>query len=656
MGDDAPVFALIALIPGILLVQVLYRPETGARDALLRAAVLWGLSVVAITEFLSTAHALKTLWIAMCWFLITVVLLAVAAQRRHLKKLPRFSFLPRKGLSRGERLSYFGLLVIAGTTGFIAIFAPPNNWDSMAYHLARVVNWLQQGSVEHYPTHYLQNLFQNPWAEFTISHLISLGGGDRLVNLVQWSALVGSVFAVSALAGLLGANRRGQLLSAVVAATLPMGILQASSTQNDLTVGFWLLCLVYFGLHRRIVESTNRADLVFLGASVGLAILTKGTAYVYAFPFLVWFVASDLKRLKWKAWKPWAAMGSIALVVNAGHYLRNLSMFSTPLGITAGSNVFSNQAFSAPLYLANLVKNTALQFSTPIRSINTKLIEAATAVNGALGVEINDRRTSLTDFDLPTLINHEEFAGNAVAVILIGAAVGAFLLDFRRSEPGKSVQWAYLAAASAALLLFSLAFRWQIWGARLHLPYFLLMAPWLGTRMGRWRSARVSGLIAALLLVGALPFLLFNETRPIVANSRAIDEGVIENVFTLNRTDLYFMSRPDVMSGYLEAVDRTAELGCSNVGLLFDESPTESPWEYPFWVLLQDRDPDVRLSSIAVANESSAAYDPAAAEAPCAVLYAGPAGRTTVDWMGQTYGDGWSTRTESITVAVLVPN
>jgi hypothetical protein len=44
----------------------------------------------------------------------------------------------------------------------------------------------------------------------------------------------------------LGANQTGQLIAAVFVATIPMGILQASSTQNDYVLSFWLICFVYF--------------------------------------------------------------------------------------------------------------------------------------------------------------------------------------------------------------------------------------------------------------------------------------------------------------------------------------------------------------------------------------------------------------------------
>jgi hypothetical protein len=90
--------------------------------------------------------------------------------------------------------------------------------------------WLR--SVEHYPTSYVPQLYHPPGAEFAIMHFQIISGGDRFANLIQWLSMVGSAIAVSLIAKQLGANLRGQVFAAVFAATLPMGILQGSSTQT----------------------------------------------------------------------------------------------------------------------------------------------------------------------------------------------------------------------------------------------------------------------------------------------------------------------------------------------------------------------------------------------------------------------------------------
>ena len=145
-------------------------------------------------------------------------------------------------------------------TGVIAVLAPPNNWDSMTYHMPRVAHWSQNGSVAHYPTHILRQLWLGPWAEFAIMHLYLLTGGDRLANLVQWLAFAGCAVGAAVVAGELGGGRRARGLAAVACATLPMAIAQASSTQNDLVASFWLLSLGYWVLRFRAAPRSEHGD------------------------------------------------------------------------------------------------------------------------------------------------------------------------------------------------------------------------------------------------------------------------------------------------------------------------------------------------------------------------------------------------------------
>ena len=113
-----------------------------------------------------------------------------------------------------------------------------------------------------------------------------LKGDDRLVNLIQWFSLFGSVVAASLITARLGAAPHTQLFAAVFCATLPMGILQASNATNSYATAFWLICVTYYLL--ALHAAPTWADAAWAGASLGLALLTKPTAYVFAAPLLAW--------------------------------------------------------------------------------------------------------------------------------------------------------------------------------------------------------------------------------------------------------------------------------------------------------------------------------------------------------------------------------
>jgi hypothetical protein len=138
---------------------------------------------------------------------------------------------------------YGVLAIILSVTFIIAIVYPPNNWDSMTYHLPRIEHWLQNKSLNHYYTSNNRQLLSAPFAEIFILQGRALSGDDYLVNLVQWFSFFGSIIGISKIASHLGMKKRMQIVSALFFATVPMAILQASSTQTDLVETIFIICL-----------------------------------------------------------------------------------------------------------------------------------------------------------------------------------------------------------------------------------------------------------------------------------------------------------------------------------------------------------------------------------------------------------------------------
>ena len=148
--------------------------------------------------------------------------------------------------SRSEKAVLLAVVFIIGVLAIIAYVSPPNDWDSMTYHMGRVMHWLQNGSVVHYPTHIMRQLGYPPWGEFAIMHLQALAGSDRFAPLVQWVGMLGCLIGVSLIVQEFGYDTKRQLFAAVIVATIPAGILQSTSTKNNYMVSFWLVCFVFY--------------------------------------------------------------------------------------------------------------------------------------------------------------------------------------------------------------------------------------------------------------------------------------------------------------------------------------------------------------------------------------------------------------------------
>jgi 4-amino-4-deoxy-L-arabinose transferase-like glycosyltransferase len=451
-----------------------------------------------------------------------------------------------------------------------------------------------------------------------VAHLLLLAGGDRPANLVQWFSTAGAVLGVSLLAARLGAGPRGQAFGALFCATLPMGILQASSTQNDAVLAFWLVCLAYHVL--RLHERPSWGNAAGAGASLGLALLTKGTAYLFAAPLVAWLGAVWLLRYRGppRAWAPLALVGLLALALNLPHYGRNWRLGGSPLGPGAengGRFPYRNQVVSAGTLASNALRNLGLHLRPPSLRVSRAVERRLAALHGRLGLDPSDPRTTWasvpfrlafdTERDQDHFARHEDHAANLPHLLLLGssAAAAGLLGGFRR--PGRAAGLG--AAVLLAFLLFCLLLRWQPWHSRLHLPLFVLCSPLAAVGLGRFRPAVAAG-AAAFLLAWAWPFLVQNALRPVLG------EGA---VFRVPRRAQYFASRPDLLAPYAEAAAFLRARGCQAVGWLGDEES----WEYPFWVLLTGARPGrCRLEAVAVDNPSAALARPRGAFRPDALV------------------------------------
>jgi hypothetical protein len=387
-----------------------------------------------------------------------------------------------------------------------------------------------------------------------------------------------------------------------------MGILQSSSTQNDYVVAFWLVCFVYFGILCK--EKENYYNLMAVGASLGLAILTKATAYIYAFPFLLWFFIGGAKFFRRKVVTQILLISLIIVSLNVGHYWRNYELFGNPL--TSGAHEYSNEIFSVPVLISNISRNIALHIGTPSESINSLSMSVMTRLHSLLKVDLSEPKTTWLGYKFMIIKTntYDDSAGNPLHLILImlSATIVLFYKEFRRMPNLLS----YLCAITAAFLLFCFYLKWQPWGSRLHFPLFALssvvVAAVICTEKYRW----FANTVMIVLILASIPSVLCNSARPF------IDCDDKKSIFTSSRYDQYFVNRPNTKESYLSAADFINIQKCRNIAFTMGEED----WEYPLWVLVRKMgDPIPRIEHVQVANRSGKI--PLVNFAPCILLQSG---------------------------------
>jgi len=578
------------------------------RLAFTKSAVIWGLLVVADTEVLSLLGLMTAWWLAAAWALESV-LAAYSAWRRHVEVGALFRLPSRHWFRHPGLIAIAPVAIIVAAIGVIAWVAPPNTWDSMTYHLARVSHWVADGTVAFYPTNIVRQLYSPPWSEYAVLQLQVLSGTDQFANLVQWFSMAGSVIVASSIAQQLGVPARGQALAAIVVATLPMGILQASSTQTDYVTAFWLLCSVSFAL--AFIERSWLRGAAWFGSALGLALLTKGTAYLFAAPLVVMVGAWALIRLRQKVIYPAVVMLCIPLVINAGHFVRNEALFHNPLGANQESAQLVNTTFTPQALVSNAVRGATVQLGTPDPNLN-HLMERAVAKlhSGVLHIGLNDPSTTWpgATFQINSLSFDEDYAGDPLqALLAIAAIVLAIGMAFRRGPP---LLLMYALGLVFAYLTFAAYLKWQPWHARLELPLLVVSAPLVGAVAARVSSARVTAALGAVLLIASIPWVIDNQTRPTVGfalprvinlQPRYLQAG--ETIFNTPRIDLYFAKRPSLEKPYGEVVAEAARQNCEEIALWSGSDD----WEYPLWMFANTTGNRIRIDDVLVNNESVSA-------------------------------------------------
>lgn len=661
------------------------------RVGFLKAAVLWSSATLLITELLSVFAAIRPATLALAWTLVITYSLHII--RRHILEGGESPMLVTRrlfALPAGDGWWIVPLVpaaAIAIATAVIAWIAPPNNWDSMTYHMSRVEHWRANGSVIHYPTNVVWQIYLNPWAEFTILQFQTLGfGSDRLANLVQWFAFVGSLVGVSLLVRLLGGALFAQSLAALVVASTPMVILQSTSTQNDVVCGFFVVAAVYFAFER--VATSSAKHEWYLPLSVGLAFATKGTAYLILLPFVGYALIVVMKQ---EGFRPgFRLIGILALAIllmNIGHWARNVGLWHHPLGDPHWLARYQNESFGIPETLSNVARNVALHLGTPSSKVNAFTESVVQKIHGTIGISINHPSLTFSQRDniVPEvgLLTHEDYAGNGLMFILSCMAVGLAIL----TQAGRRMRsFALLLCASG--LLFCIFLKWAPWNSRLHTPLFFLAAVLVGgmlapsqfevpnTNRVRWQQA--SAVTGMSLVAGGV---CMNEwvmawlfaphgiihSQPLqlgiwFLDLSAIGCGIlmicgprwylrtvavlVVLIFTLGALPWVALNqlRPLISTKYAPSVfdrSRTEQMFANRSGLFGPYSELVSvlgryahcreiglkievgAFEYPLWQLARHAAADLVFHHVAIDNKSAQIASRSLRESPCAVVVVG---------------------------------
>lgn len=492
--------------------------------------------------------------------LLALVLLAWNARGRPRPPLPRVRL---RTAARHPILALLATVVVVALAYelFLVLGTPPNNWDSLSYHLSRAAYWLQHGGVAYVPDAHTQrqNAFL-PNSEVQILYTLAWLRGDGAAALPQFLAQGALVLAVAGIARRLGFTRSAALFAALLTATLAQVALQATTTQNDLTVAALVAVAVYFLLGATLPE------LALASVAVAIAVGTKPTS-VFALPALLGIALLRLPSAKalaqaagfvLVAFALFGAYGYVLNVVETGKLLgsqaavRGLRPEVTFRGTVSTSARTLYRFFDLP------GPQRADKWTGPVERSGRAVFDAA-------GIPANppEATGAAFTFDVNTKADPDLSYFGPLGVLLVLPLAFVFMWTWWRTP-----ERATLAVALAVTLLqVALTYRYNNFLGRFMLVPVGLVMP-LAAWVYRWRV-----LAATVALVGAATLVLAHLYDVAKPTGR---QGTVP-VWRLTRAEVQGITRPG-MAEVLTALD--AEIPQrARVGVILGEDD----WDYPLY-------------------------------------------------------------------------
>jgi len=501
-------------------------------------------------------------------------------------------------------LPVFIVIMVTAVTLFIALTAAPNNWDSQCYHLPRIEHWLQDRSFAFYPT---WNSWQNelgPLAEILLLQTRVLSGSDFYYLLIQWISMGASIAAVFRITGQLGGNREQCWIAAVFLATLPIGILESTSTQTDYVIAAFLTAFITFGLEA-IARPRAALSLILVVAAAGaMAGFVKPIGYAIGGGFALWFAVALSRGVKFAAWLQ--RLGGVVIVaaVVVGPFA---TQFLRGAHVSDLNSLVLNSSTGVRQTLDTVIRHSLSNLATGIGEIDDRVVRIEESITYRIGLQTY--RADTTDPLHPyvpvpgLLIYHEDFGPNPLHTILLTLALLSVAIRWP-NRPSKH-QLIYCAAWLAGIVAFALLFRFGMWVVRYHLPGFAAGAPIFALAWPvHWLPSKKT--VALLLVLGltSVPVLLLNQSRELLPLSRAVFPALgRDRISYLTQTPLQrlFVNQPQLLEPYRQAIDVIARSNASQIGIVMDRQN----YEYPIWSMLRHRERHaIRIEAVAVPGGS----------------------------------------------------
>lgn len=587
---------MLLLINFILFTLIRTRNSKNIKHTLLVTVLLFFGAVVLITESLSLLNILDLMSLLSIWTIVFLIqfLLVLKRRKTYFKNNINHFIKSYKLWSFKEKGMFYLICTFFTLTLIQGLLYPPNNWDSLTYHMSRIMHRIGNESVSYFPTHTLRQLYQPPFSEYIILNLNLINGNDYLANSVQWLFLIFSLAPILLLLDFFKVSRFNKFICIFLLITIPAVELQASTTKNDIVCGFFILSVIYCCINA--YYTSNLKSFSILGLCIGLGFLTKGTSYLLVFPILLFFLGFILYKILKTKQIQLLFYGIVAIVnllaINSFHYSRNFSINKSLLNIDdTEAKMYSNEKMNIKLLSSNILKNTGLHLGYPIYKESDYLIKL---YHNKLDIDIDSPENNYSGMNYQVsqdLITHEDGVCNTTHLLLFFGAIFSLCIASIRNIRQNASVLLLLSCLLIQFIIFSGFLKWQPWHTRLHIPLFMIATILISVAIEKTKFFKYILILTIPILVFSFYFFfVYNNLRPIINNHTYTKTIKISD----SRFKKFFANQPNLYAQYSNVLNRMYQEAPKKVGVMI------SDWEYPlFHQYYYDK---IEIKSINVGN------------------------------------------------------
>lgn len=399
----------------------------------------------------------------------------------------------------------------------LSILMPPNNYDSLSYHLPRVEHWIDNKSVYPYSTNIIRQIIHPPLAEYYILILRILTDGDYFSNIVQFSSMIGTLTIATLFAKEFNFSFIGQLFCAIIIFSIPMAILQSTTSQNDYVSSFFFITFLFF-LHQCFINNFKTDDCFYLVLSIFLSGLVKYSAIIFCLPFVLFLIFKTISK-SYIVYKFFYISFILAFLLYIPFLYRNFLNFGDILGSKSVTNLMSNEIISISSMISNFTKLVFNNLALPYNKWNFELNNLIQNIHNYFNYSLNTNENNFMNIPFNVFfVFHEDYTGSFIHFTLFLSIL--FIVAFNFKFISKYIIL-YFILSIFSLLFYSLLFKWQPWANRLVLPMIISLS--LFSSLIFYEYLKINNLklnlIMIIFLISSIPYVFFNPNKSFISKN-----------------------------------------------------------------------------------------------------------------------------------------